>query len=271
MGDVQPTHPFPKEKQQETRRLYRAAVQFTDHNIGRVLASLDENNFTDSTIVVFTGDHGWLLGEHGVYCKQHNFELVARVPLVVHVPWLPQSHGKRTSAFVELVDMYQTTLDLANVTVRPPDAGVLEGHSFAPLLVNPTIPADQWKNATFTQYPRCSSSAGEPWVAPTNDACTEQHASTFAAMGYSIRSSRFRYTLWVKWNGDTLKPDYSQVVGEELYDHLGDTGMSTDSDAENVNLATSTQYAAQKAQLHAALLAGWQAALPHNETKWRTI
>jgi len=101
-----------KEQQQEARQLYRAAVSFTDYNVKRLMDELDTLGLADSTAIVFHGDHGWHLGEHGVWCKQSNFELVARVPLIVYVPWIPQSHGKKTAALVELVDLMPTTLDL---------------------------------------------------------------------------------------------------------------------------------------------------------------
>ena len=101
---------------------------------------------------MFHGDHGWHLGEQGGWCKQSNFDLVARVPLVVHVPWLPASQGTQSSALVEIVDLFPTTLDLFNITHRVSDAPQLEGTSFMPLLLAPDTDPAAWKNATFTQY-----------------------------------------------------------------------------------------------------------------------
>ena len=70
-----------------------------------MLDELQAQGLENDTAVVFHGDHGWHLGEQGGWCKQSNFDLVARVPMVVYVPWLPQSHGMRTSALVETVDL----------------------------------------------------------------------------------------------------------------------------------------------------------------------
>ena len=86
--------------------------------------------------------------------------------------------------------------------------------------------------------------------------------NAFDAMGYSIRSDRWRYTLWVRWDGATKSPKWSQVVGEELYDHLDDDGMNTDR-FENVNLVDDA-HADVRAQMKASLLAGWRASKPRS-------
>ena len=89
--------------------------------------------------------------------------------------------------------------------------------------------------------------------------------SNFDAMGYSIRSDRWRYTLWVKWDGAKLAPIWDAVVGEELYDHDGDDGMDTDG-FENVNLVDDA-HADVRAQMRASLFAGWEASKPHPQQK----
>eukprot|EP00756_Hemistasia_phaeocysticola_P024465 Hpha_TRINITY_DN1594_c0_g1::TRINITY_DN1594_c0_g1_i1::g.57146::m.57146/K01136/IDS; iduronate 2-sulfatase len=269
---VNPYVPFAKDVQQDRRRQYRGATSWTDYNVGRLLAALDKHSFTADTAVIFHGDHGWLLGEHGGYCKQNNFELVARVPLIVKVPWLPATHGVRSQALVEIVDLYPTALDLMGLAhaAAVPDFAQLEGTSFAPLLTSHFAErlggGSAWKNATFTQYPRCKSDdkgappQTEPWISPTDNACTGVEDSNFDAMGYSIRSDRWRYTLWVKWDGVKLAPLWNEIVGEELYDHEGDDGMDTDG-FENVNLVDDA-HADVRAQMRASLFAGWKASRP---------
>jgi len=83
-------------------RAGRGGAADADHLVGTLLDELQALDLEKSTVVLFHGDHGWHLGEHGSWCKQSNWELVARVPLLVKVPWLPQSAGKRTSALAEL-------------------------------------------------------------------------------------------------------------------------------------------------------------------------
>merc|ERR1712232_927937 len=191
-GKELPWTPPSKAGQQKARREYRAAVSWTDNNVKRLLDELDTLGLADSTAIVFHGDHGWHLGEHGVWCKQSNFELVARVPLIV-----------------------------------------------------------------------CSGSRKElPWEFPTDNPCTGTASTDFDAMGLSIRTLQWRYTLWLKWNGKTLAPEWNaDTVGEELYDHDGDLGDETDK-FETVNLATSSAHAAVKEQLRRQLKLGWKAALP---------
>ena len=89
--------------------------------------------------------------------------------------------------------------------------------------------AQAWKNATFTQYPRCNhtnASAGglfpgkvgqgtlDPAQYPTDNACTGVESDAFYAMGYSIRSLDFRLTQWVRWDGATLQPKWDELLGE---------------------------------------------------------
>ena len=148
-------------------RAYLAAVSFMDAQVGRVLGELDRLGLADSTIVVFWGDHGFHLGEQSVWGKVTNFEVGARVPLVVSVPG-QASAGAMTRALVELVDLYPSVCDLAGLAL--PEG--LEGSSFAPLLDNPDR---VWKSAAFHQVQ--TTFGGTP-------------------MGYSIRTDRYRYTEW---------------------------------------------------------------------------
>jgi iduronate 2-sulfatase len=268
-----PWEPANITEQQDHRRKYRAAVSWTDFNVGRVLSTMEQEGFAENTAVVFHGDHGWHLGEQGGWCKQSNFDLVARVPLIVYVPWLPQSHGVRTSAMVEIVDLMPTTIELFDIGPTLPDLQQLEGTSFMPLLIQPTLAPSLWKNATFTQYPRCDSSSVftrtdpetglAPWNYPSDNACTSVEDNGFAAMGYSIRTDRWRYTLWLQWDGAKLdKVSWNAVHGEELYDHEGDDGFDTDK-FDNVNLGCASPQTAPVCAVHkAALEAGWGAAKP---------
>ena len=84
---------------------------------------------------------GWNLGDQGMWCKQTLFETNAQIPLLVFVPWLPQSHGQRVAALVEAVDIYPSLTDLVGISHTIQDWDELEGDSFLPLLLNPAVPA----------------------------------------------------------------------------------------------------------------------------------
>lgn len=131
---------------------YYASISYMDAQVGRVLDALDEKGLAESTIVVFTSDHGYLLGHHHKFQKQHLFEEATRVPFIISVPWLKDQHGRGTSKITELVDLYPTLAELAGITA--PDT--LQGTSLKPLLVDTESSA--WKkNQAFT----ISRSGGE--------------------------------------------------------------------------------------------------------------
>lgn len=143
---------------------YYASVSFMDAQVGRVLNALQENGLADNTIVVFTSDHGYLLGHHNKFQKQHLFEEATRVPFIVSVPWLTDQHGNTTDKITELIDLYPTLAELADL----PAPAELQGTSLLPLLdgVNP-------------------------------NAWTKQQAFTISRSGgESLRTDKWRFTQW---------------------------------------------------------------------------
>lgn len=109
----------------DPRALYDGEVAFTDAQIGRLLAALEERGLSDNTAVIFTSDHGEAFGEHGMI--RHGFELwdeLVRVPLIVHLPGKPKG---RVSARRSLIDLSPTVLDLFGVKAEP---GFLRGTSW---------------------------------------------------------------------------------------------------------------------------------------------
>ena len=124
---------------------YYACASYVDAQIGRMITALEEAGMRDNTIIIVWGDHGWHLGDMGIWGKATNYEIATRVPLIIWTPDM-KVRGTSTDALVELVDMYPTLCELAGL----PLPGHLEGHSFAPLLRNPKLP---WKKAAFSQFP----------------------------------------------------------------------------------------------------------------------
>ncbi|MBA4020603.1 MAG: iduronate-2-sulfatase [Pirellula sp.] len=125
---------------------YHAAVSYMDAQVGRVLAALDASGLAERTIIVFWGDHGWHLGDHGMWCKHTNYEQAARIPLMVVAPGVTKP-GTRTSSLVETVDVYPTLCELAGLSPQTP----LDGLSFAAVLRDP---ASSTRTAATHVYPR---------------------------------------------------------------------------------------------------------------------
>jgi len=176
-----------KEQQRRLKHGYYAAVSFVDTQVGRLLSELKAQGLSNNTIVVLWGDHGWKLGEHNSWCKQTNFEIDTRVPLIIRAPGA-KGNGAQTEALVESVDVYPTLCELADLPVPK----TLEGRSLTPLLAEPTKP---WSKAAYSQYWRVNK--GVP------------------LMGYSMRTDRYRYTEW-------RDRRTQEVVASELYDHETD-------------------------------------------------
>ena len=111
---------------------YLATISFLDAQVGRVLDALEQNGLKDNTIVVFTSDHGYHMGEHGHYQKRTLFEYSARIPLIISYPG-QKSRGKTTGSLVEMIDFYPTLCELAGLEY--PEG--ISGKSMVPVLKNP--------------------------------------------------------------------------------------------------------------------------------------
>jgi iduronate 2-sulfatase len=188
------TKPWPyfgvtKEQTRECKRAYYASISFVDAQVGRLLDAIDRLGLRENTIIVFWSDHGYHLGEHGLWFKQSCFEESARVPLIISVP-CQKTAGQASSRPVELVDLYPTLADLAGLT--PPSH--LEGVSLRPLIENPKAP---WEHAAYTQVQRGANP------------------------GHSIRTEQWRYTEWAfgKQGEELYNHDHDP---QELHNLAGD-------------------------------------------------
>ena len=206
----------------ECLQAYFASISFMDAQVGRVMEALDRLGLAENTIVVFTSDHGYHMGEHGLWQKMSLFEESARVPLLVVAPGHSRP-GSAVAAPVSQIDLYPTLLELCGVA-GPKN---LQGQSLVSMLKEPQTPGRGW---ALTQVSR---GGGRARAAVTTNISAE--GTRF--FGYSLRTPRWRYTEW----------DEGQR-GRELYDHDHDPH-------ELNNLAEKPDYAAVVAEQSAQLRA----------------
>ena len=192
-ADIPNNTPLTDELVQRCMHGYYACVSYSDAQLGRLVAALKKAGVYDNTIIVVSGDNGYQHGNNGVWTKGVNWESTNRVPLLLRVPNLGKP-GQRSHALVELLDIYPT-LCAATGLSTPKQC---EGQSLLPLMENPNR---KWSKIAYSQYRKGK------------------------VVGRSIRTDRYRFTIWEKPGGE---------VGIELYDY--------DKDPQgNVNLAASPE------------------------------
>ncbi len=181
---------LPDWKQKELIHGYYACVSFIDAQLKIVLDELKELGLEENTIIVLWGDHGWHLGDHGLWCKHSNFEQATRVPMVFSVPG---NEGRYNDTPVEFVDIFPTLCDAANIDIP----SHLQGTSLMPIVKGEQ---DRVKEYAVSQFARGKS-----------------------IQGYSIRDDRYRLTVWMEDNYKTFQRyDKSLIKAVELYDYQKD-------------------------------------------------
>lgn len=170
---------------------YLAAVSYMDAQVGYIMNELKRLGLDKNTVVVLWGDHGWHLGDHGIWNKHTNFEQATKSPLVIAAPGFAEN--QRVAGLSEFVDVFPTLCDLTGLKIP---AG-LSGTSLVPMIKNPGISV---KGFARSQYPR-----GEN------------------RMGYALRSDRYRCVVWFeeKYRQQPVTSK-SKIIAVELYDYQSD-------------------------------------------------
>ncbi len=179
----------------QTIQAYYSAISFMDAQAGKVLDALDRLGLTDNTIIVFTSDHGYHLGEHGLWQKQSIFEESARVPLLIAAPGMQK--GQVAEAPVGLIDLYPTLAELCGVKAP----ANLQGQSLVPMLKDTHARGRGW---VLSQVMRGGGFKRQGASAAKGD-------DGKRIFGYALRTDRWRY---IEWDGGN--------AGKELYDHMAD-------------------------------------------------
>jgi len=188
---------------------YYACVSYVDAQIGRILAALNKHGHTDNTIVVLWSDHGWKLGEHNGWGKMSNYEIDTRVPLLIATPD-SRSAGKQISSPVELLDLFPTLCELAQIETPT----FIDGKSRVDMLNNPD---EKYQSVAYSQYYRRYDHSEAP-----------QHSESLQPsrirqyMGYALRTATHRYVQWRDF-------ETGDITAHELYDHRTD-----DAESENI-------------------------------------
>jgi arylsulfatase A-like enzyme len=179
------------------RHGYYACVSYIDAQVGKVLSELKRLGLDSNTVVVLWSDHGWHLGEHGIFGKQTNHEIAVRSPLIVRMPCMPRP-GQPAQGLAETVDLYPTLAGLCGLRA-PAD---LRGTSLFPLIRDPEAAGREF---AFSHHPRGR------------------------LLGRTLRTQRYRLVYWTDQN--------AAPVQTELYDHQHDPGENLNVAAANPAVA----------------------------------
>lgn len=208
LGELNQYKPFPSDPPltEELERTaihgYYASVSYMDAQLGRVLNELDRLALAPNTIIVLWSDHGWHLGDHGMWTKHTNYEQANHIPLIIVAPGVTRP-GTRTAAMTETVDLYPTLAALAGLPA-PQVPQTLDGRSLVPVLRDSSASV---KDHIVHVFPRNAPARGGE------------------LLGRAVRTARYRLVEWRKIGAPADTADL------ELYDYETDP-------LETKNLAT---------------------------------
>ena len=207
-GEIAAFKPVPSNgeiDEELTRKLihgYYASTSYVDAQIGKVTQALDELGLADNTILVLWGDHGWHLGDLGIWTKHTNFEQANRIPIIVIAPGMAKP-GSATGQLAETVDLYPTLAELAGLPA-PSGPQPIDGVSLVPVLKNPNA---RVRDHAFHAYPRGKK------------------------LGRAIRTQRYRLVEWKNHSDPNAGVDY------ELYDYKADPWETQNQYADRPKIA----------------------------------
>jgi uncharacterized sulfatase len=176
------------EDRREAIRAYYAAISFIDAQVGRMLSALEAKGLSGNTIIIFTSDHGFQLGEHGLWFKNYLYRESVQVPLIIADPAFPKTHGKATDTLTLHEDLFPYFLE--------------------------RIPVEAPSNLTYQRH-------GSSLMKLFSDPCAELRAQIPAIVDYGStigRSLRSKDFLYLAWSG--------KEASEELYDLRQDPSES---------------------------------------------
>ena len=219
---------LPLDKQRELIHGYYACASYSDALVGQLLHSLDSLGLRENTIIVLWGDHGWHLGDHDLWTKHTDFEEATHAPLIISTP---KMQGNKSFSMSEFVDVFPTLCDLTGIPI-PQN---LDGVSLAPVMKNPDTKVKQY---SVSQYPRSEKSTK----------LKEAGYKDGKVMGYSLRTERYRITMWITGGFRSGSPfDDALVTATELYDYQKDP-------LETINVYKSKEYASVAKEMKGYML-----------------
>lgn len=174
--------PMPNEEALKMIHGYYASTSFVDAQVGKLIDELKRLGLYENTIIVLWGDHGFQLGEHGLWDKHTNYAHSLHSPMIYSAPWI--EGGKKAAGLTEFIDVYPTLCEMAGIS----QPASLQGMSLVPMLKNPNHPG---KTAVFSRY---------------------QESNPYH--GHTVRTEQYSYTEY--------SDDDNNIVDNMLYDIIND-------------------------------------------------
>ncbi len=210
------------------RHAYFGMISYIDDKVGRLLKVLHESGLDDDTIVIFTADHGDMLGERGMWYKQHFYDWASRIPLVVS--WPGKFKPARIDCEVSLVDLLPTLLDIAADGDGHDTAVNADGHSLYPIIANERI---EWEYPVISEFSADGSTGPsrmvlkqnlkymdiegrEEWLFDMQADLLELH-NRIDDPSYQEQAANLRHTAHADWDASALRLRIKESQEERLF------------------------------------------------------